>query len=490
MKNIKTLLVLIGFLTLYSCTTENEILPNNEIVLIIKDRPEPWKHYRKLARGGFTPMKAAFFYRDKYGIRQEIIPNEGIDTIVVPTDKAVTEFFHRYNGWDMLYYYFEKGDIVVVEYKDKTPVVNVINRLEEYDTNLDLAIKKIIYKDELPSYKKAQAPELNMDLDFTKPYDEIRAEADVQGAIFKKEGLLQLQQEKQFIDSLYKIQELPDWLYQLKNNGITLNEKTAHRMGKLEELFQMKIDSSFAHFGVYFQYLIAKRDKLFEDDMVIIRVTNGSYRDSRLLYDAIWESEDFDKWEKEMLMRQELEAIINNFGSDDIKTYQAKHIALLADSVYVNHLKEKYALDYSNSGNMLLLTANNDTITWSEVLAKERGKIVFVDYWASWCAPCRRAMPKGKSIAKQFEDKPITFVYLAVHDELSKWKKAIKEEDLLKNPNSYFILNSKTSNLIEQLDVSTIPRYLIYDTNGTLTNRKAPGPSDNLITVLEKMVLQ
>lgn len=106
-----------------------------------------------------------------------------------------------------------------------------------------------------------------------------------------------------------------------------------------------------------------------------------------------------------------------------------------------------------------------------------------MDFWASWCMPCRSQMKPAAQLREEYRGKDVAFVYLAVHDKEAEWQKAAQEEGLDKGE-SYFILNSKNSNLLNKLQVKLIPRYLLLDKNGKLVADNAPRPSDKRIREL------
>lgn len=113
-------------------------------------------------------------------------------------------------------------------------------------------------------------------------------------------------------------------------------------------------------------------------------------------------------------------------------------------------------------------------IKWEALRKTWNGKLVYVDFWASWCAPCLRAMPFSKELQRQLQHQEVVFVYLALNDKEKAWKEA--SQKYLISENNYLILNSRSSNFISQTNLNAIPRYMIYDQNGQLINQDAPGP--------------
>src|SRR5690606_18571711 len=105
---------------------------------------------------------------------------------------------------------------------------------------------------------------------------------------------------------------------------------------------------------------------------------------------------------------------------------------------------------------------NGDTVT----LASLRGKIVLVDTWATWCAPCRVEIPHLKKLEHELKDKDIAFVSLSVDVERDeeKWKKFVQKESL----GGIQLYAKGFSEFAQYYKISSIPRFLIFDKEGRI----------------------
>lgn len=109
---------------------------------------------------------------------------------------------------------------------------------------------------------------------------------------------------------------------------------------------------------------------------------------------------------------------------------------------------------------------------------------MYVDFWASWCAPCLREMPHSKKLRENAAYKDIVFIYLSIYDKKEPWEAAWEKAELVNQPHNYLILNSKDAPFIKKHKVKSIPRYMIFDKEGQLLNDNAPVPSDKKLDLL------
>lgn len=63
-------------------------------------------------------------------------------------------------------------------------------------------------------------------------------------------------------------------------------------------------------------------------------------------------------------------------------------------------------------------------------LSSLRGKYVLVDFWASWCAPCRREIPNIKQVYADYKDKGLEVLAISVDSDEKAWRKALEEENM------------------------------------------------------------
>jgi len=99
-------------------------------------------------------------------------------------------------------------------------------------------------------------------------------------------------------------------------------------------------------------------------------------------------------------------------------------------------------------------------MTWT--LKKQRGKVVVLNFWATWCPPCRKEMPDLEALYQQFKDQGL--VILAISDEdADKVTPFIAEHKV-----TYPILLDPGRKVNELFQIEGIPKTFVYDRNGRL----------------------
>jgi thiol-disulfide isomerase/thioredoxin len=142
--------------------------------------------------------------------------------------------------------------------------------------------------------------------------------------------------------------------------------------------------------------------------------------------------------------------------------------------------------------------ADKDDILFTDLDGKQfglgslRGKVVYLDIWASWCGPCRQQFPHAKTLKEQLskkEQKEIVFLYVSIDNTEEAWKKAINYLGL--EGTHGFSPGGWGAAITSKFQVSSIPRYLLFNKKGELVNPNAPRPSDPaLLELLRQLMAQ
>lgn len=116
-----------------------------------------------------------------------------------------------------------------------------------------------------------------------------------------------------------------------------------------------------------------------------------------------------------------------------------------------------------------------------------KGKVTYIDIWATWCLPCRGEIPALKELEKKFHGKDVAFVSISIDQNKDEWKEFVKSEDL--KGVQLFAENAFESQFIQDYGIRQIPTFIIIDKEGKIVNADAPRPSsDEIIGLLEGLL--
>jgi thiol-disulfide isomerase/thioredoxin len=184
--------------------------------------------------------------------------------------------------------------------------------------------------------------------------------------------------------SLKDLTDQEEPLYQNWGKGSKEEQKALE--AKLDGLRMMKRDRGY-------QYIAVHPKSNFSVSLVDDRAAMGSYTDVKRLYDLL------DASAKE--------------------TPIGKQIA-----------ERLTVLKRSDLGEAMLDFTQNNMEGQPVRFADFKGKYVFVDFWASWCGPCRAENPNVLKAYNQYKEKNFTVIGVALDDNGEKWKKAIRDDNM------------------------------------------------------------
>lgn len=107
-------------------------------------------------------------------------------------------------------------------------------------------------------------------------------------------------------------------------------------------------------------------------------------------------------------------------------------------------------------------------------LSDLRGKVVLLDFWASWCGPCRRENPNVTNIYSKYHDKGFEVFSVSLDSDAASWKRAI-EADKLVWPNHVSDLKKWQSQAAAIYGVRSIPSTFLLDKEGRIVKRDLRG---------------
>jgi len=143
----------------------------------------------------------------------------------------------------------------------------------------------------------------------------------------------------------------------------------------------------------------------------------------------------------------------NYFGRIALKTIDDSNVGSIGSS----------ALDFTQKD-----VNNNDV-----ALSSYRGKYVLLDFWASWCGPCRQENPNVLKAYQKFKDKNFTVLGVSLDRAKDPWLKAIKDDRLEWTHVSD--LKFWSNEVAVKYKIQSIPQNYLLDPNGVIIGKNLRG---------------
>lgn len=138
--------------------------------------------------------------------------------------------------------------------------------------------------------------------------------------------------------------------------------------------------------------------------------------------------------------------------------------------VRTKHFAENPALSFAKRAPAFTVTALDGT---KFTLDEMGGRVVLIDFWATWCGPCNEELPHMKKIAKEFAGQPLVIISVSWDSDDAKWRAFVA-----KNEMTWVQYRDANHELTKQFGINAIPHYFTIDSDGVLTSEMLGEGSD------------
>ena len=276
---------------------------------------------------------------------------------------------------------------------------------------------------------------------------------------------------------------------EIENEGFLASQADKFRFKMLNNLITKLGEDYFAGKtkGIITQYLDSEIDKIdFKDSLMF--ASNDGYRYFLSSYFVSGlTSGDLKTLElyNEELMEMQKKSIVTTlkrgisfYNMEKLDVYYQTIVKLVPNDKDINRMKEKFDRIKNLKKGSLSPSFNYPDSSGKNIsLESLKGKLVYVDVWATWCGPCKAQIPFLKQLEEKYREEDIAFVSLSIDKltNISKWKDMIVDKEL----EGIQIIADKAwrSKFVTDYVIEGIPRFILIDKDGNLMDPMAPRPA-------------
>ena len=285
-------------------------------------------------------------------------------------------------------------------------------------------------------------------------------------------SLMKLLNESEIENEKFLENQADKFRFQMLNNLIT-------KLG--EDYFAGKTK------GIITQYMDSEIDKIDFKDSVLF-ASNNDYRYFLSSYFVAGltsgDLKTLELYNEELLEMQKKSIVttlkrgISFYNIDKLDLYYQTYVKLAANDKDINRIKGKYErIKTLKKGSPSPSFNYPDSSGKNISLESLKGKLVYVDVWATWCGPCKAQIPFLKQLEEKYREEDIAFVSLSIDQlkNISKWKDMIVDKEL----EGIQIIADKAwrSKFVTDYVIEGIPRFILIDKDGNLMDPMAPRPA-------------
>ncbi|HEX6881616.1 MAG TPA: redoxin family protein [Terriglobales bacterium] len=149
-------------------------------------------------------------------------------------------------------------------------------------------------------------------------------------------------------------------------------------------------------------------------------------------------------------------------GKAELKAYLAANPNGSNAEIVKKWIEDTRRLKFAFAPEFTLTTSRGEVLKSSELT----GKVVLIDFWATWCPPCRESVPELKDLATKYPPDKFVQISVSADDDHDKWKQFIADKKMTWT--QYF---DADKHMLDLFNVHAFPTYILIDREGIIRER-------------------
>nr|WP_321358305.1 TlpA disulfide reductase family protein [uncultured Draconibacterium sp.] len=188
----------------------------------------------------------------------------------------------------------------------------------------------------------------------------------------------------------------------------------------------------------------------------------------------------------QQLNRNDVDFFTDNINLMD-KNVHDSSLKIPLENYYADLQKQIENPEINSNATLAKLTGTAGESLIDSIWGANQGKVIYIDFWATWCGPCKAEMPNSKKLQKKLAGEDVAFVYMCIDSDEKQWKLALSQMQL--EGQHYFCDRKQSGSIRNAFDIEGIPHYMLVSKHGHIVEYDSSRPMNpETIEKIEKLL--
>lgn len=179
---------------------------------------------------------------------------------------------------------------------------------------------------------------------------------------------------------------------------------------------------------------------------------------------------------KSILLAEIAQQVIKDMGSSDMRPYISRLEKCCKDPKLIASFRKAAArYEHLYPGKPAPNADFYDALGNLSSISSYKGKVVYIDTWATWCGPCKREIPHLHELEESMKGENVVFLSVSTDKDINAWKNFLQTQHM--TGNQLHQSDDPETSMSKMYNVDSIPRFILIDEEGNIVTANAPRPS-------------